>query len=408
MHRILALTTLALAASPAFADAHKPGDQPGLPPLFGQVDLVTNFQPDPHEVQLEAGGPHVGTYSDQRTGNRCQGHFSGDPNFRLNFTSGDLGFPLQFFVTSGADTVLLVQTPDGTYHCNDDFAGLNPRIRFDTPTTGAYNIYVGTYQPVSGPLPVADLAITEYENYGPSFDRAFFGNDDRIIIDAATAPWNMIGFLDLNEASCTAALIGPATVLTSAHCLAENGRITTPPVEFLAGFQNGEHVARSGIAGYHVAEAFLNGEREGSDYAFVYLTEPLGDQLGWMDVGILTPQEIADLQAGGGPDIMQAGYSYDHQGTLTGNLDCPFIEVAPQNVLEHQCDTLQGDSGSPLFIADGDRFRIIGVESRTDPRPNEEYDRNVAMYVEYVVRDLAALGGAGGAGSSAPAPTVIK
>ncbi len=403
--RILAATALTLLAAPALADAHKPGEDGASTgaPTFGEVSLVTNFQPDPHEVQVEAGGPHIGTYTDQRTGNRCQGHFSGDPNFRLNFTSGDLGFPLQFFATSGADTVLLVQTPDGTYHCNDDFAGLNPRIRFDTPTTGAYNIYVGTYSPVSGALPVADLAITEYENYGPSFDRAFFGNDDRIVMDAAEAPWNMIGFLDLSDASCTAVLIGPATIMTSAHCLAENGRIVSQPVEFLAGFQNGNHVARAGITGYHVAQGYLNGEQEGTDYAFLYLDQPLGDQLGWMDVGVLTPEEISALQAGGGPDILQAGYSYDQQGTLTGNLDCPFIEVAPQNVLVHQCDTLQGDSGSPLFIQDGDRYRIIGVESRTDPRPNEEYDRNVAMYVDYVVRELATIG-QGGAPAAAPQP----
>ena len=405
MHRILALSALALSAAPALADAHKPDEAPSAfgAPTYGEVSLITNFQPDPHTVQIQAGGPLVQTYDDQRTGNRCQGHFAENPDFRLNFTDGDHGFPLSFYVHSGADTVLLVSTPDGQFHCNDDYEGLNPAVRFDRPLGGAYNIWVGTYAPLTGQPPVAELSITEYETITPDFTRAFFGEDDRVIIDAATAPWNMIGFLDLNEASCTAALIGPATVLTSAHCLAENGQIVTPPVEFLAGFQNGAHVARSGIAGYHVAQGYLNGEQEGTDYAFVYLTEPLGDQLGWMDVGPLTQQEIAELRAGAGPDILQAGYSYDHQGTLTGNLDCPFIEVAPQNVLVHQCDTLQGDSGSPLFVQDGDRYRIIGVESRTDPRPDQEYDRNVAMYVDYVVRELATLGQGGGT-ASAPQP----
>ncbi|WP_224813942.1 serine protease [Hasllibacter sp. MH4015] len=397
MRPILALTALALA-SPALADGHKPGDGPAGgfgAPTYGEVSLVTNFQPDPHTVQVEAGGPTVQTHTDQRTGNRCQGHFADAPDFRLNFTDGDLGFPLSFYVHSGADTVLLVASPDGEVHCNDDYEGLNPAIRFDTPQGGAYNIWVGTYAPLSGQPPVAELSITEYETITPDFTRAFFGEDDRVVIDAATAPWNMIGFLDLSEASCTATLIGPSTVLTSAHCLAENGQIVTPPVEFLAGFQNGAHVARSGISGYHVAQGYLNGEQEGTDYAFVYLTEPLGDQLGWMDVGPLTAQELSALQSGTGPDILQAGYSYDQQGVLTGNLSCPFIEVAPQNVLVHQCDTLQGDSGSPLFIQDGERFRIIGVESRTDPMPDQEYDRNVAMYVDYVVRELATLGTGG-------------
>lgn len=396
MRPLLALTTLALTATTAFA----------APPIsgavtYGEVSLITNFQPDPHTVRVEAGGANYTTYTDQLTGNRCAGYFADAPDFRLNFTDGDLGYPLSFYVESGADTVLLVATPDGQFHCNDDYTGLNPALRFDTPRGGAYNIWVGTYSAPNGTFPAADLSITEYEDIAPSFDRAFFGNDDRVVIDAATAPWNMIGFLDLSEASCTATLIGPATVLTSAHCIAENGQIATPPVEFLAGFQNGNHVARSGVSGYYVAQGYLDGEQEGTDYAFVYLSEPLGERLGWMDVGLLTPAEISALQSGTGPDILQAGYSYDQQGTLTGNLSCPFIGLAPENVLVHQCDTLQGDSGSPLFIQDGDRFRIIGVESRTDPQPDQDYDRNVAMYVDYVLRDLNALDG----GTAAPQPT---
>jgi protease YdgD len=35
---------------------------------------------------------------------------------------------------------------------------------------------------------------------------------------------------------------------------------------------------------------------------------------------------------------------------MTGNLDCPFVDLGPDSTLIHECDTLQGDSGSPLFI----------------------------------------------------------
>ena len=371
-----------------------------LDPTFGEVALVTNFQPDPHRTTLSAGGPNQVDMPDTRTGGTCRGFFANAPDLRLQFTDGDLGFPLSFYVESGADTVMAINGPDGVWHCNDDTVDLNPVINFDTPLGGQYDIWIGTYDNVAPNYPTADVLITELGAPEVNFDRAFFGNDDRVIIDAATAPWNMIGFLDLSEASCTGTLIGPSLVLTSAHCIIEEGVVDTPPVEFLAGFQNGAHVARSGVTGFYAAQGYINGEQEGTDYAFVYLSEPLGNQLGWMDVGLLTPQQISEMSQGRGPALQQAGYSYDQQGVLTGNLSCPLIEVAPQNVLEHECDTLQGDSGSPLFIQNGGRYQIVGVESRTDPQPQEDFDRNVAMYVDYVLRDLARLQ----SGEIAPTP----
>lgn len=375
-----------------------------LAPTFGEISLVTNFQPDPHRVTISAGGPVYGEHTDAANGDTCRGFFANAPDLRLQFTDGDLGFPLSFYVEAGADTVMLVNAPDGRWHCNDDTVDLNPVVNFDTPLGGKYDIWIGTYEDTAPNFPTADVLITELGAPEIDFDRAFFGNDDRVIIDAATAPWNMIGFVDLSEASCTGTLIGPSTVLTSAHCIIEEGVVDTPPVEFLAGFQNGAYVARSDVTGFYAAEGYINGEQEGTDYAFIYLSEPLGDQLGWMDVALLTPQQIAEMSQGRGPAIMQAGYSYDQQGVMTGNLACPFIELAPENVLEHECDTLQGDSGSPLFIANGDRFQIIGVESRTDPQPEEPFDRNVAMYMEYVLADLARLQAGGSAPAPAPAP----
>lgn len=374
---------------------------PSLAPTFGEVSLETNFLPDPHRTTLAAGGTIQTEFTDPITDDRCRGFFADAPDLRLQFTDGDFGFPLTFYVEAGADTVMLIRAPDGSWRCNDDTVDLNPAVNFDTPLGGQYDLWIGTYEETAPTYPTADVLITELGMPERNFDRAFFGNDDRVIIDAATAPWNMIGFVDLSEASCTGTLIGPSTVLTSAHCIIEEGVVDTPPVEFLAGFQNGANVARSGVTGFYAAEGYINGEQEGTDYAFIYLEQPLGDQLGWMDIATLTPQQISEMSQGRGPAIMQAGYSYDQQGVMTGNLACPFIEVAPQNVLEHECDTLSGDSGSPLFIANGDRFQIIGVESRTDPQPNEPFDRNVAMYVDYILADLARLA------ASAPAPVPV-
>ena len=376
-------TALALAAPATAQDI-------SFEPSFGVVSITSGFEPETNWIHLLAGGANLGEYTDRTLDIRCAGYFADPPDFRVFFTPGT--DPLSFYVESGADTVLLINAPDGEWYCNDDSSGLDPALTFDTPLAGQYDIWVGTYSATDGDYPGATLAITQGTPFAATFARAFYGEDDRIAVDTTQAPWTMIGFLDLDVTSCTGVLIGPATVLTAAHCIANNGVIATPPGEFLAGYDQGQSVARSAAIGYHVPAAWLAGEQEGSDFAFVYLAQPIGDQVGWMDVTGLSTTEIAAYASGTGPDIMQAGYSYDQDGVMTGNLDCPFVEIGPFSTLVHECDTLQGDSGSPLFIAgENGRYRIIGVESHTNPRPREPFDQNVAMYAESIMAEMRAL-----------------
>ncbi|MDG4650484.1 trypsin-like serine protease [Roseibacterium sp. SDUM158017] len=378
---------LALAAATSAQTLH--AQDYTLPSTFGVFTVVSGFEPDPNWVSLLAGGSLRAEYTDQSSGGACAGYFAEAPDFRIVFTDGE-GLPLSFYVEAREDTVLLVNAPDGAWHCNDDASGLNPAVSFETPLAGQYDIWVGTYAATED-YPPAMLAITEGEPFAGTYERAFFGQDDRVEVDPTAAPWSMIGFLDLSGTSCTGVLIGPRTVLTAAHCIANAGVIETPPVEFLAGYDRGSAVARSRATGYHVPGGWMAGEQEGTDFAFVYLADPIGDAVGWMDVTGLSQGEIADLMAGGGPAIMQAGYSYDRDGVLTGNLACPFVEIGPDSTLVHECDTLQGDSGSPLFIEDGGRYRIVGIESHTDAQPRESYDRNVAMYADYIMAEMRAL-----------------
>lgn len=406
-HRHLTLPALGGALALSLLPVQGAAQDFALQPTFGIFTTTSGFLPDPNWISLLAGGSIFGEYDDSVTGNVCAGFFANPPDFRVHFAPGPEGtpFPLSFYVESREDTVLLINAPDGTWYCNDDSSGLDPALTFDTAMEGQYDIWVGTYNPTEGDFPHASLFVTEGAPFAGTFERAFFGEDDRVVVDTTVPPWSMIGFVDLSDTGCTGTLIGPSTILTAAHCVANDGVVDSIPVEFLAGYDRGDALARSAITGYHVPEGWMAGEREGTDFAFMYLAEPIGNEIGWMDVGSLSPAEVQALTAGDGPDILQAGYSYDQDGVMTGNLDCPFVELDTDSRLIHECDTLQGDSGSPLFVADGDRYRIIGVESHTLSQPRDAYDRNVAMYTDYIIAEMWALAGGsppsgGGAGAA--------
>jgi len=122
---------------------------------YGELSLDSGFSDDPRVISLQAGGD----ISAQRAGADCRGFITDAPDFRVFYNAGQL--PLIISVDSDADTTLVVNAPDGTFHCDDDGGvnGANPSIRFDKPASGRYEIWVGTYS--SGGTQPAQLHISE-------------------------------------------------------------------------------------------------------------------------------------------------------------------------------------------------------------------------------------------------------
>ncbi|MEM8697043.1 MAG: peptidase [Pseudomonadota bacterium] len=111
-----------------------------LDPNYGTATLRSGFTPDPHRVRLQSGGP----IDASTLGGGCRGYIARAPDYRVQYTSGRL--PLNISAESSSDTTLVVNGPDGNWYCDDDSGnGLNPSIRFDTPRSGQYDIWVGTY-----------------------------------------------------------------------------------------------------------------------------------------------------------------------------------------------------------------------------------------------------------------------
>ncbi|EJH8728985.1 serine protease, partial [Cronobacter sakazakii] len=64
-----------------------------------------------------------------------------------------------------------------------------------------------------------------------------------------------------------------------------------------------------------------------------------------------------------GRRVTQSGYPEDHLDALYSHQDCLITGWAQRNVLAHQCDTLPGDSGSPLMLRTDTGWQLIGVQS---------------------------------------------
>ncbi|MBY0563234.1 MAG: peptidase S1 [Hyphomonadaceae bacterium] len=123
-------------------------------PNYGTLNLTAGFTPDPVVVSVTAGG----SLNAQGISSSCQGAISNAPDVRLNYTAGS--YPLIISVASNSDTTLVVNGPDGSWYCDDDGGvnGLNPSLRFGSPMSGRYEIWVGTY---GGGMTASQLHVSE-------------------------------------------------------------------------------------------------------------------------------------------------------------------------------------------------------------------------------------------------------
>jgi hypothetical protein len=109
-----------------------------LRPTYGTATLRAGFAPDPYRVANVVSGGAV-----QTSKGGIDAWVADAPDFRLNYTAGAL--PLTFRFVGTGDTTLLINTPDGRWVADDDSDGnLNPRVTFNSPRSGQYDVWVGT------------------------------------------------------------------------------------------------------------------------------------------------------------------------------------------------------------------------------------------------------------------------
>lgn len=152
MKTVFVAAVALMAAAPALAPAH--AQDASQSPVFGQMTLSAGFDDGaPEQRRFRAGGPNDAG----RLPGRCTGNVGTPPDYRVTYSAGSL--PLIFRSVSTADTSLVINAPDGRWHCDDDgFGDLDAQYRFDRPQSGVYDIWIGV---VNGREADATLVISE-------------------------------------------------------------------------------------------------------------------------------------------------------------------------------------------------------------------------------------------------------
>jgi protease YdgD len=213
----------------------------------------------------------------------------------------------------------------------------------------------------------------------------FFGKDDRVAItDPATLPWEAIGQLETESGNlCTATLISAHLALTAGHCLLTPPGKFDPPVavRFMANAKGWRYEIHDVEARVEPSLAKkLKADGEGwivpakaapFDYGLIVLRNPPS---GITPIPLFSGSR-SDLTAAlklTDRKVTQAGYPEDHLDTLYSHSDCLITGWAQNAVLSHQCDTLPGDSGSPLLLNTADGWQLIAVQSSA-PAAKDRY-----------------------------------
>lgn len=232
----------------------------------------------------------------------------------------------------------------------------------------------------------------------------FFGHDDRKpVVQPASVPWEAIGQLETVSGNlCSATLISTHLALTAGHCLVTPpGKLDKPvALRFIAGDNSWRYEIHD-IEGRVDADLGKKLKADGDgwivpaaaapyDYGLIVLRNPPSG---------ITPVPLfagsrSDLTAAlkaTGRKVTQAGYPEDHLDALWSHSDCLITGWAQRSVLSHQCDTLPGDSGSPLLLQTADGWRLIAVQSSAPAAADRWRADNRAIAITAFRDELDAL-----------------
>ena len=203
-----------------------------------------------------------------------------------------------------------------------------------------------------------------------NLEKAIFGKDNRKTVkNTSQYPYSAIALM-LVEGECgdcwngTGFMVSSRCLLTAAHCLVctKHGK-WAKSIDFYFGYNNSRNYLYYYSGPWHAwaGDTFPNKYyRINSDYGVVKLYKDVGNITGWFGIKWNASTSEKKLEV--------AGYRYGILKYARGK-----VKVLGNNHLTYKIDTVQGNSGGPIFDSS---YYAYGINIAESPKTNYGYRLN--------------------------------